>query len=361
MYREGREMIELEKRVAPGDPQDGLADEPLSPLRVLTALLRGRRTIIACTVIGLALGVTAALLRPRTYTTTFSFIPQGAQDLSKGGLASLAGQIGVSLGAAAGLSQSPQIYADLLQTREVLVPVATGRYALTPGAPVQVPLSTFLDVKGDDSALVVEKTLRKLRKEIVTSSVATRTTGVVTVTVHTESAAVSLEIAQRLLDGLNRFNLVTRQSQAGEERRFVQARLNEAREALRSAENAFVSFLQTNRQYTNSPELTLVRDRLQREVSLQQQVVASLAQNYEDARIREVRDTPVITVIESPTRAVEADPRGRAALLAGGVLGGAFVGMLLVLVLNGLRRMRLTDPGFFDLVREWRRARGVAA
>ena len=51
------------------------------------------------------------------------------------------------------------------------------------------------------------------------------------------------------------------------------------------------------------------RQRLQREVELQQQLVIGLAQQYEESRIREVRDTPVITVIEHPALPARADSR----------------------------------------------------
>jgi hypothetical protein len=84
------------------------------------------------------------------------------------------------------------------------------------------------------------------------------------------------------------------------------------------------TFLQHNRQ-GNSPELKFEQSRLEREVGPNQQVVTSLAQSYEEVRIREVRNTPVITVIEPPTLATSADPRNRTTravigLLLAGVL-----------------------------------------
>jgi uncharacterized protein involved in exopolysaccharide biosynthesis len=66
--------------------------------------------------------------------------------------------------------------------------------------------------------------------------------------------------------------------------------------------------LQQNRTFEQSPELTFTHDRLQREVSVQQQLYLSLAQAYEQARIDEVRNTPIITMIERPIMPV-ANPR----------------------------------------------------
>ncbi len=41
-------------------------------------------------------------------------------------------------------------------------------------------------------------------------------------------------------------------------------------------------------------------DRLERPVSMRQELVTAMAQAYEQARVDEVRNTPVITVIDQP-------------------------------------------------------------
>src|SRR5207245_3853543 len=156
----------------------------------------------------------------------------------------------------------------------------------------------------------------------------------------TRSAWVSLGIADRLLAGLNQFNLSARQSQAAAERRFVEGRLEEARASLRAAEDALQRFLQANRQIANSPQLTFQRDRLDRDVTLQQQLVTGLVQQYEDARIREVRDTPVITVIERPAIAVRPDPLRRVMTVGAGLFVSLFLVISWVLIRDTIYRWR---------------------
>jgi uncharacterized protein involved in exopolysaccharide biosynthesis len=173
---------------------------------------------------------------------------------------------------------------------------------------------------------------------------------------------VSLKIAERLLEGLNYFNLITRQSQARQERRFTEGRLEAARASLRAAEDVLQRFLQANRQFAESPALTFQRDRLQREVLLQQQVVVSLAQQYEENRIREVRDTPVITIIETPILAARPDSRLWALIVCLGTVGGFCVGVLIVISRDAWRdRAMQRDPALGLLSSEWKRIRGVAA
>jgi uncharacterized protein involved in exopolysaccharide biosynthesis len=311
---------------------------------IVAVLLRGRRLILALAVLGFVVSMIVAIFRMTYYTVTFSFVPQTAQDQSRSnGLASLAGQFGINLGAVGGQGPSAQLYGDLLSTREILGAVAQDTVVDASGA--HVPLSLFLHAKGENAAVRTENTVRILRDRVVGSSVATRTSGIISVTVRTQSPQASLTIADRLLAALNEFNVDKRRSQATEERRFTEGRLAAARASLRQAEDALQSFLQTNRQYAGSPELTFQKERLERELSLQQQVVTGLAQQYEDARIREVRDTPVFTVLESPVLPVLPDPRGRATTVVLGTLGATLIGMAFILGRAGWLRQKDLDAG----------------
>ena len=338
-------------------PATAYAPPRFTLLGSLAVLLRERWLIVGITLVGMAVAILVASLRDRTYTTVFSFMPQTVQDPSRAGLASLAGQFGVSLPTGGGLGQSPQLYADLLKSREVLLPIVADSFVSAQGE--RRPLPQVLDIEGESLAHVREKTLRALRLEIIDANVATRTTGVVTVRVKSPTAQASLAISERLLSGLNRFNLTTRQSQAREERRFSEQRLSAARRELRAAENALEGFLRRNRQYSNAPQLVLEESRLRREVDHHQTVVTGLAQQYEEIRIREVRDIPVLTVIDRPTLAVEADPRGRVLLLVGGTLAALFIGVLAAFLKDRLFGGEVS--GGYRLAAEWRRLRGATS
>jgi uncharacterized protein involved in exopolysaccharide biosynthesis len=338
------------------------APSEVSPWWLLTILLRRRRFLYACLGVGLLVGASAALLRPRTYTTTFSFLPKNGQDASRAaGLAGLAGQFGINLGSLGGDAEPPQLYADLLVSREVLAPIAMDSVPMGE-AGTALPLADFLRISGDTPPLRVENTMRALRRRVVSTTVATRTTGMVTVRVRTRVPEASLAIAESLLAGLNHFNLVTRQSSAREERRFTEARLEEARAALRVAEDAQQRFLQSNRAIDGSPSLRFENDRLTRQVQLQQQIVTSLTQQYEENRIREVRDTPVLTVFERPALAARPDPGMRAVLLALSLLAGLLVGILVVLSRDlWARESASGDDALAAFRAEWAQFRGRAA
>lgn len=325
---------------------------------ILAVLVVRRRFIILVTLIGLLLAALVSSLQRPSYTSYFSFTPQSGQDQTRSGLATLAGQFGLSLPSS---GQNPQLYADLLTTRGVLAPIVRDSFVVERNSRRRVSLAEFFGIEGSNPQVVEELTLRKLRNpRVIAASAATRTTGVIGVSVRTKSPEVSFEIAKRLLEGLNQFNLATRKSQAGEERRFAEQRLESAKAELRVAENALQYFLATNRQFANSSQLAFQQDRLQREVTLQQQVVMGLAQQYEDARIREVRDTPVITVLERPVLPAMPDPRGRVV----STLLGAFVAFSLAVALvllragwNRQRQAEASDPSYSLLANEWQTVR----
>lgn len=334
-------------------------DDAVSAAWVLAIVLRNRWFVAGGTGVVMLFSIAAASLRPPIYAVAFSFLPQATQSQGTPGLAALAGQFGVSLNSLSASSQPPQFYADLLQTHELLAPIARDSVA-TSDVRTRIPLSTFLHIGRGNPAVVAERTIERLRDRVVATSVSARTTGIVSVVVRTTSPEASFEIAQRLLDGLNQFNLMTRQSQATAERRFIEGRLDAARIALRAAEDALQNFLQGNRQVSNSPPLVFRQQRLEREVTLQQQVVSGLAQQYEDARIREVRDTPVITMIDRPIVPALPEPKH----LARNVAVAAFIALLtslaFVIVRGGWQRRReveLGDPDYAMLDTELRRLR----
>ena len=131
-----------------------------------------------------------------------------------------------------------------------------------------------------------------------------------------------------------------RQSQAAAERKFIEARLGEMKGELRDAENQLQRFLQQNQGFRNSSELAFTHDRLQREVAMRQQVFTSLSQWYEQAKIDEVRNTPVITVVEQPNFPVRPDRRGLALKSTLGAILGGVLGLMLALGRDFLRQSR---------------------
>src|SRR6266516_403344 len=87
---------------------------------IVAVLIRDRRVVFMLVGAGILVSLLIALVQPRRYTAGFSFLPQSTSGQGSEGLAAFAGQFGISLGSLGGQSQPPQLFADLLETRDVL-------------------------------------------------------------------------------------------------------------------------------------------------------------------------------------------------------------------------------------------------
>lgn len=306
----------------------------------VAAALLGARRLIAASAVGLAAiacGVT--LLSPRQWTVEVSFIPETR--LPTGGLVGLAEQFGVR-GLPAESGNSPEFYADLVRSRQILVELAAWPVHAADGQDGGVTIAEALGTRGADAPAREADVLRRLRRAV--GALARPRTGLVEVRVTTRSAALSQEIADRVLTLVDRYNAERRQSRAGAERRFAEQQLAEANAALAEAEAKQEAFVVTNRRYPNDPQLLFQFEKLGREVAMRQQVVIGLAGAHEQARLDEVRDTPVLSRVQQPYRPARPDPRGTPRVGVVALLLGGALGALAALARAAWRRALDADP-----------------
>ena len=327
--------------------------EAISLLAVGTAVLRKRRLILALSVLGAAAGLSAALLSSREYSASATFIPEEPDNQMSSGLALAAGQFGIKLPTGGG-GWGPPVYAELLRSRALLQPIA-GDTLTVAELGQRASLMDLLRVKPADPSLRLERTVRALRKKVTVQE--DKKLGAVKLTVTTKWPSVSLAVATQLVAGVNQFNLESRKTQAGAERRFVDERVLEAERALRDAEERLRQFHRSNRGGVfGSPELALEKDRLERELTMRQQNHSSLLKSREEARISEVRNTPVITILEQPQLPVLAEPRHSVTRALLGGIAGALIGTTIAFLAHGVSGARTASTEesreFFELVNE---------
>lgn len=317
---------------------EGAEAAPGGDVSLLAAadLVRRNRGLITAVVAALVAAVLAfLLLRDRVYASESSFLPQTRSTLP-GGLSGLASQFGVALPAQEP-TQSPAFYVDLLRTPEALDSLILHRYAANGEARGRTLLDVY-DVHKPTPALTLEKTRQRFLEDVLTSI--SQKTGVVTLTVRSESPALAQQVNRLALEVLNRFNQRARRTRASAEREFTERRSAEVRAELRAAEERLLAFTQSNREFNSASSAYLERDRLGREVTRLQSVYTTLSQALEQARIEEVRDTPLITVVEQPSLAAEPEPRGAVRLLAVALLGGFLLGCALAYLREALAAER---------------------
>lgn len=327
---------------AAGGTSPDAAGPPLGMLGFLSVLLRYRRTLIACIVLSSILLVGMALAEPRTYTSTAAFMPHVSGG-SLAGLSNLAAQLGVNVGKE-DPTQSPDFYAEVIKSRDLLSTLAESEYTMPAATgPKKITLADALDLEPAPADRRLDETLKRLRKMIFVN--VTRQTGIMHVNVTTPNPDLSRQLAERLMVTLDEFNTRLRQTQAGAEERFLELREEEARRAHTLAEERVVDFLISNRNYESSPSLAHEYSRLRQDASYRAEVVTTLTKARAQARIEAARNTPVITVLDRPNRALRPDGRGvlRAGVLA--VILGCVVGITIAVITDAFRGRGDSEQG----------------
>lgn len=316
--------------------------DDVSILRIVTPLVH-RWRFVAGLALGLAvLAAVWSLIVPPTYAGRTTFTPEtaGSSSLPAGlaGAASLAGQLGISLGNANG--PNAEFFVEVLKSREVLIQTLNSTFRPDTIQPAR-PLLDILEITGRTPEARIEMGIRKFGSQVAAS--VDRRTGIVTLVVKHRSPVLAAQVANRMVEILDEFNQKRRQSQSREQKRFVGERLQATENELRRAEDVQLRFLQANRQYQQSPLLVHEFNRLQRDVDAKQAVYLTLTRAFEEARVAEVRDTPLLTVIDHADPPVfRVAPRRKVMVLVAAALG-FFLGAILVYLEVYLQAARLNS------------------
>lgn len=313
-----------------------------SILDLLNFLLRHPRLVFGVPLFFAMVAVVFSLVRSPGYTAESKFATQkGASSNAR--FAGLAAQFGVDL-ESTNAGESPDFYMELLTSQHLLRDAAATRYSFRDPETNRVLTGNLVELYGIKRAqpdVALRAAAVRLRSDI--SLFPNVRSGLITLRTGAPWGGLAVAVNQRLLELVNGFNLQTRQAQASHERQFVDERLNVAQNELTAAETALKQFNQDNRM-AGSPQLQYEQQRLQRRVELRQQVYVSLAQAYEQARIDEVRNTPVITIVEPPSGT--ATRRGGGLITNGllGVFAGLVVGIIFALAREYFQREAAEDP-----------------
>lgn len=282
--------------------------EPELSIREIVRVVRDHKRVFAALLVGApVLVVIIVLLTPRSYTATASFYPE----TRRGGTSALGGfaaQYGIAVpGMGGDAGQSLQFYVELARSREILTRLLADSVQVPSEGVEKRAIGDELKIKGGTPAERIENGVQVLRLKI--RPVPNATTGIIRLAVTTHSPMLSQALAERTIDLINEFNLRKRQSQGASERQFAERRLAEMTDSLTAAENRLQLFEQRNVQYQTAPHLRMEHRRLMNNLAAKQTLHTAMAQTYEQARMEEVRDTPVITILEKPAVPVRPDSR----------------------------------------------------
>jgi len=299
---------------------------------LLAGALSRWRTAVAVAFGTVLLAAALAVILPPSYRGTTSFVTTDVGLRMGGGggaLSGLAAEPGISgiasqlgLGSTRDPSESPAFYEQLLNSRELLTRLLLSRFPdpRAGAAGDGVTLLSTLRIRDDDPQRALETAVKRLRRRMrVTVDLKTN---LVVLTLDARWSQLAADAANRAVALVSEFNKEQRVSRARARRDFLETRVAAAQAELRAVEDSQKLFYERNRSWQNSPALIVEDRRLRRQVETASTLYLSLRQQYETARIDEVNNTPVITVVDAavPPRRREW-PRPLLMLVTAAVLG----------------------------------------
>ena len=314
-------------------PQDAGRERPsetgeVPAVDVLRPLLARWKLVAAVALAVAAVSAGISMIIPHRFTATTTFVSERPRSAIPQALMGLAGQFGIA--APGEDAWSPQFYAQLARSRALLERILMARYAHDAAG----DSLTLLEILGDPTlppAEAVYAGLEQLNEDLAVTF--DPQSNVIRLSVDAPDPELAAQLANRFVAYLGEFNTDARQSRAGRRRDFVEAQAADAQHSLQRAEEELRRFYETNRTWTQNSVLDFEEGRLLRQVELSQEVYLTLRRELETARIEEVNDTPVITVIDEAVPPVfRSWPRRKlivAAALLAGLLAGALIAYLL--------------------------------
>lgn len=317
------------------EPWQSRAREQTSLLVFLSILLRNRRVIAICGLVGLVAFGAFAMSEANLYIASGAFAARPSR--SAGQVSEAATHIGLSLGVV-DVAQSTLFYGELARSNSVLIPVAQRTYTVkTEKGTRSGPLAEFVGVKSSSPTAAAIIAANKLVDNVAVLT--SGRSGVVTLLVTAEDPQIAQQITANILKELDSYSSSMKKQSAVAERKFVELLVTEARQKLSDAENRLASYRQQNRDLS-SPSLRIRDDQLVRDADLAQQEYAGLESSYQQARIEEVRNLSAIRIVDYPDVPVQPQRREAARKTLIGFVTGIFAGIVIAFLRQRLEEKR---------------------
>lgn len=157
-------------------------------------------------------------------------------------------------------------------------------------------------------------------------------TGLITVSTLMEEPEMAAEMANFLYSAIVDFTTEIHGKQARLNREFIEDRQTDVKVQLTKAEEVLKEFRERNRSIIESPHLQLELERFIRDVEIQTQIYITLKQQYELARIEEVKETPSVVILDDAKPAVKKDRPNRKLILFYSIFLGSIIGVITILI-----------------------------
>jgi uncharacterized protein involved in exopolysaccharide biosynthesis len=273
-------------------------------------ILNWKKTLYIIIPITLLSGV-YLFLQPNIYTAETSILPELEKNKMLGMLSSvdLASATGLSLG------ETPvsKLYPLIIKSARVLHEVIYTKYK-TEKFNDSVDLIRFWKIEKKSEQENYEAALKRLRNNMdVTFD---NKLGTLLLKTDMEEPKLAADVANEVTAQLDEYTRKKRKTGVTLQREFIEKRLQEVKDALKSSENILTNFRNKHRKIGDSPNLIVEEERLNRDVQINSTIYIELTKQVEIAKIEEIKNIPVINILDEARVPLQKSFPHRATTLA---------------------------------------------
>jgi len=315
-------------------PQHQENDE-IDLLEVGLKLWSLRKFIIIFTSAFVVLAVIYALIKDPRYESQVTLYQVSSQEGGGSRIGALASQFG--LGGSLGGGSSNFNIKDLVNSRKIRDRVIFNTW-YSEEKEDSMNLIEYWEIEAETEAEKVDAALKTISESITHSL--DEETGLHSITVKMPEPQIAADIANFISQSVADYVQHEQKSQTRMNIKYIDKRLETVKRQLTKAEEALKEFRENNVR-ASSPQLMLEQGRLQRQVTIKQEVYLTLQKEKEMAQIDLVKETPVINILDEAVEPQQrSEPKRKLIVIIGGFLGGflSLLGVIGYLVYNYLKR-----------------------
>lgn len=310
-------------------------DNTIDIALIFRLIARSKKFIFFCTIISALLGLGSSFLFTKYYNAQITLYPAKKESMpALGQLQAFAANLGVNTD-----SDSEHLdISDVVKSRLIANKVLNKKWTSSKQSEINLislwgfynrPWYDFYSNFEIDSAIVFDQALKKLKEHISVSK--DKITGLIRINSEFEDPYISANVANFIGDEVQNYIQRENSVQSTKEKLFIKDRLGIVKSELEDAEHKLKIFKERNRGYEDSPELFMVFSRLFRETEVKKEVYLTLQQQLELARIDEVKQKPVLHILDRAVPPTAKSSPNRLLFLLTFLIFGAITSSLTIL------------------------------
>ena len=283
--------------------------------KIIKVIKVGKNNILYTVLIGFLLSLIYLSMATSYYKSYISIAPMGdTVNSSTDGLQNIMSDFGINAGNI--LNEKPSFYIpDIINSRILKKAIIKNKWKTINNESIDLinywginnTTNNFFQklikiIKITDTSLFVSKDSKYMdigiQKLTDLISVEVEESGLIVITVLMEEPQLAANIANFIAKYIKDYINTITISHLSKHRIFIEERLKYSKKVLSESEENYRAFSEKNIMAVVTPELTLKEARIIRNIEVNHQVYITLRQQYEMARINELKEIPVINILD---------------------------------------------------------------